>query len=204
MFKPILILFLFVSSISYSQWIDKGVNSVSSRLGGSYFFDSNIGFVVGDGGVIVKTTSGGDNWTFVNSNNSNNLHKVVFVNSEVGFIVGGNGIILRTSNSGNNWTVIPSGLPGTSANNCNYICFANATTGYIACTSGYLKTTDAGLTWNKIYSSTVFTYGVNFINANTGIGIGDNSLIMRTTNGGLNWSFIGSGTNYLLDGIDHN
>lgn len=77
--------------------------------------------------------------------------------------------------------------------------FVNASTGYccgddITFTSNIFiaKTTDAGATWFTV-TPPGLTRGVislEFVNANTGIAVGNAGLVLRTTNAGVNWATI--------------
>ena len=60
------------------------------------FTSSLVGYIVGDHGKIMKTTDGGDHWTYYNASGnlkSMDLYSVVFVNSNVGYIVGGSELL---------------------------------------------------------------------------------------------------------------
>ena len=65
--------------------------------------------LVGSGGIILKTTNGGETWEQKESNTTENLYCVEFINDTLGFAVGGyfdNGTILRTTDGGENWVSI--------------------------------------------------------------------------------------------------
>ncbi len=77
--------------------------------------------------------------------------------------------------------------------------FVNASTGYcvgddISFTTNIFiaKTTDAGNSWQTITPAglTRGLTALDFINATTGIAVGNAGLILRTTNGGTNWTTI--------------
>lgn len=81
-----------------------------------YFVDSNIGWAVGKGGIIRKSTNGGVNWAAQASGTANALNGVRFFNSNVGWAVGAGGTIIYTTNGGTNWTAQPSGMTDTLYN----------------------------------------------------------------------------------------
>ncbi len=77
--------------------------------------------------------------------------------------------------------------------------FVNSTTGFcvgddigIPTNLFFAKTTDAGVTWQSITPAGLDRNpaAVEFINATTGIVVGNGGLIMRTTNAGVNWTTI--------------
>ena len=74
-----------------------------------HFVDPSVGWAVGDGGTIVKTTNGGTTWTAQDSGTTDGLCSVDFVNASTGWAVGDGGVILKTANGGTTWSVLPSG-----------------------------------------------------------------------------------------------
>ena len=75
------------------------------------------------------------------------------------------------------------------------IFFLNADTGFVggeANGKGIIqRTTDGGNTWTNAYTSTVnleWVYDIYFANSDTGIAVGENGTILRTIDGGTNWS----------------
>ncbi len=72
------------------------------------FVDQNTGFIVGDYGIIYKSTNGGISWFSQTSNTDNNLKSISFQDLSNGIAVGDNGTILSTSNSGDTWTPLTS------------------------------------------------------------------------------------------------
>ena len=85
----------------------------------SYVFDpiqavrdnEDLVFVVGDSGVILKSTDGGSSWTSLTSRVSTTLYKVAFLSTTVGFVVGKGGVLLKTSNGGSTWSPKTTGAP---------------------------------------------------------------------------------------------
>ncbi len=72
----------------------------NSGLGSVYFSNTNIGWVVGAYGLILKTTDGGLNWIKLVSGSSKQLQSVRFIDNEIGWAVGAYGKILKTTNGG--------------------------------------------------------------------------------------------------------
>jgi photosystem II stability/assembly factor-like uncharacterized protein len=75
---------------------------------GISFINTEIGYVVGKGGSILKTTNGGDSWISLRNGNSLfnkdwKFNDVLFVDANIGFVAGDNGILLRTLNGGKTW-----------------------------------------------------------------------------------------------------
>jgi len=111
------------------------------------FTDANTAYVVGNSGVMYKTTDGGANWNQVTHGTgvTDNLNGVDFPQGQVnaGFVVGAGGVILKTSDAGSTWSTQTSGtleeLYGVS--------FFNANTGKAVGENRVLSTTDSGVTW---------------------------------------------------------
>ena len=157
--------------------------------------------------IILKTTDGGNTWIvkYFSQGFYNSLSDVAFVNEVFGFATsfGGNESksttsIFKTIDSGENWYEF--GFESSIIS----IQFTNQNMGYLA--SNYysdvfgdslfiFKTSNSGSNWYKIYSLPKgMLYSSNFINNNTGWAAGltrisgfNRDLILKTTDGGLNW-----------------
>jgi hypothetical protein len=69
-----------------------------------------IGIIVGNGGVIFRTTNSGTSWTAITSPTTENLRSVRWsVQDQVAFIVGDNGTILISIDIGANWFLVATG-----------------------------------------------------------------------------------------------
>jgi photosystem II stability/assembly factor-like uncharacterized protein len=157
----------------------------SSILEDVFFIDDNIGYIVGNWGVLLKTTNGGWSWTSKTSGTNNHLTSVVFVNPTNATIIGTQGIILRSTDGGQTWFSQPSGTQNTLFD----ISFADGNNGWIIGAGGtILRTTDGGENWfTQVSGTTNNLYGVSFTHENIGTVVGQYGLILRTTNGGLDW-----------------
>jgi len=190
-----------------AQWLPQN-SGTTQELSSVYFTDANIGFVVGNGGTILKTTDGGLNWIPQYSGSTTDwFRSVYFPNANTGYTVGidiygNNGIIRKTTNGGIDWTNQNSGTNQVLES----VYFTDANTGYAVGninvgggTGGYtaciiLKTINGGTNWTEKYSDTSFRfYSVFFVNADTGYVVGSadtvsEGYIIKTTDGGTNWT----------------
>ena len=80
-----------------TSWIETGITSVLNSAYGMDFVNADTGYIVGETGMILKTTNGGLNWNAQVSGTSNRLYDIYFVNAGLGFAVGENGQILKTN-----------------------------------------------------------------------------------------------------------
>ncbi len=172
-----------------------------------FFSDINTGYAVGTILGMIKTTNSGNNWFSLNLPVNNNYDEVYFLNSSTGFCVSvlqWESKIYKTTNGGFNWTIVDSTNTlydnGYDPGNFQFI---NNTTGYLAQiafpnlgrSGNIMKTTDEGISWfsisNSQYSPLVIGSGltnIQFINSNTGYVVGENGIILKTTNGGGNFN----------------
>ncbi|MCK6618900.1 MAG: T9SS type A sorting domain-containing protein [Calditrichaceae bacterium] len=102
-----------------SRTIDGGANWTTvlfpGVLYGIDFPISNtglIGFAVGAGGVILKTTNAGVNWQPQMSGNVQTLRGVYFTDLDNGYVVGEGGAILKTTTGGEPPTGVEAPVPG--------------------------------------------------------------------------------------------
>jgi photosystem II stability/assembly factor-like uncharacterized protein len=202
-----IIVALFLVNGVLAQWVAQN-SGTTSNLNSVYFPDVNTGYTVGDSGTILKTTDGGANWALQNSNTTASLASVHFPAIDTGYAVGV-GSVLKTTNGGVDWINQSSPI----AEYLNSVFFTTPDTGYAV--GGYqqgdsakvfiLKTTNGGSLWsiNYIYGDTASDGGLNsvyFTDANTGYAVGSfknnsfanspyyRSIIVKTTNGGIDWT----------------
>ena len=172
-----------------SNWAASTVHSGNNYLA-VWFTSDNTGYVAGTNGKIIKTD--GVLWLSLSSGTTNDIRAITFVNNNTGFIAGDN-VLLKTTNAGLNWDYALSDQLG--ANYYYSIDFVNANTGYVCGYTdnvGYMsKTTDGGADWNwqSLPVGLTELRCVKFKDANTGVAVGNNGKIIRTINGGTNWTF---------------
>jgi photosystem II stability/assembly factor-like uncharacterized protein len=96
--------------------------------------------------------------------------------------VGDDGWIRRTVNGGLNWTTT-----SISSENFNSVVFPDVNTGYICGTHGVIfKSMNMGNNWNVQLTNTQENLKcLSFINTNIGWSVGQNGIVLYTTNGGI-------------------
>jgi photosystem II stability/assembly factor-like uncharacterized protein len=86
-------------SSAQAQWTVVPSGS-SNNLRGVFLLDSGVGYAVGEGGTILKSTDAGMTWNALVSGTTRALYDLYFFNDNEGLAVGDNGLILRTTDGG--------------------------------------------------------------------------------------------------------
>ncbi len=178
----LLILFLFISSASYSQlaweWLHPRPQGNSLKY--VKVFSASDWLAVGDGGTFMKTTNGGANWYITHEVTGYKaygpvyLNDACFFNMTTGVVCGPGGKIWRTINGGLSFDSIPS---GTTAS-LNGLHFLNDLIGFIGGANGVvLKTTNSGANWSIINTGSSQNI--------SGIFVIDNRIFCPTTSGSI-------------------
>jgi len=154
------------------------------------------------GGIIVRSTTGGLNWTgaTVPSAGVTDLNCVHFPSLSIGYVVGNAGTILKSTDGGSNWTYLSPNL----ITQYRSVFFTNDSTGYIVGNAGTIfKTINGGSTWTPQVSGfpTSILYDVYFVNENIGYISGSNGLLLKTIDGGTNWTSEISATTFDLHSV---
>ena len=103
--------------------------TTNSAFSAVHFVDANTVWMVGDGGLIYRSTNGGQTFTrTAEGATADNLRDVHFVDANHGFIVGDNKTFMYTTNGGASWTVSTSILD-SGTNYCVF--FIDSNTGWL-------------------------------------------------------------------------
>jgi photosystem II stability/assembly factor-like uncharacterized protein len=193
-----LLFVLTYSFLTFSQSWSALTSGTTATLGSLYFVNDNIGWTVGVGGLIKKTTNGGSTWVSQNSGVTTDLIDIAFSDANTGYISGRSGKVLKTTDAGATWTGLPSGVTADLTK-----IFINGNDIYIDGYNGLIiKSSNAGVSWIVLSSgSTAYLYGNYFISPTTGYAVGSNGTIIKTTNAGSNWSSLTSGTTFQLQSV---
>ncbi|NWG28817.1 MAG: T9SS type A sorting domain-containing protein [Ignavibacteriaceae bacterium] len=151
-----------------------------------------INYVAISGGNIFKTTNGGTTWTQQGSNISYSIYSADMVDANVGYVtINSSGQpIYKTTDGGANWFSVATPLTGI----VKTVKAINANTIYIGASFGatrMAKSTNGGTNWTPVALPVSFDVSnIDFMDADTGYVCGNTTTVVcRTTNGGLNWSF---------------
>ena len=155
------------------------------------FTDTQNGWIVGDLGVILHTSSGGKGkWKhqrggprFHNSADAV-LLGVDFVSKQLGWVVGENGTILHTRNGGVTWE-----SQSSPSHLLVGVCAISPEEGYVVGDRGaILRTEDGGNVWSAQDSRTTECFGAtHFVSAEKGWAVAEAGVVLHTINGGAVW-----------------
>ncbi len=198
--KKITLLLAFTLSvfITSAQWEWQRPFPQGNNLNDVFLINQDVGWAVGELGIIIKTLDGGETFEVLESNVQVNLNAVEFFSPQLGFIVGDNGTVLETDNGGESWNV---NLDGITAN-LNDLSLVSPNKIWIGGDKGnILHSNNGGDTWDLQYDdSTTFINSIYFLNENSGWAAGRNDsaegLILQTDDGGSTWTEIIEGVLY--------
>jgi photosystem II stability/assembly factor-like uncharacterized protein len=202
----IFLLALFQATNSFSQFTN--TSQWKSFYGPRFrqindLYVQNPGYLIGVGGnetndpiaTIINSVDGGSTWGLSKDSISAWLRAVDFADNSIGISVGAAGQVLRTASGGAAWTNIAVDAQ-LQTRSFNDVFFTSTLTGYIVGGNPYndsiqtiLQTTDGGLHWSILVDRLGYWLRkVNFPDASHGFAVGDNGMVLKTTDAGQNWN----------------
>ena len=146
--------------IAQESGVDKSLNDV-------FFTDSDKGWVVGNDGIILHTTNGGENWVQQTSGTTERLRTLQFINADTGWVAGGstNLTLLYTQDGGTTWIdTTPGGLVTSFFTD---LYFTDSQNGWTTSGTEIYSTKDGGASWKvDEFSSNIHSgIGINALTA---------------------------------------
>jgi photosystem II stability/assembly factor-like uncharacterized protein len=186
-------LLLLIAGSAFAQWNLEYKVQQNYSFNAVHFPSASVGYTVGSGGVIFKTSDGGSTWAQQTSPTTSTLYDVFFRDATNGFAVGVAGTIIYTTD-GTNWSVhAQSGVLTTSALAAVWFVGLNGWVGGgaggVACQ--IFSTSDGGTTWaNNVVTNPSLDdcTELSFASATVGYASLDGNGLMYTTDGGINWT----------------
>jgi photosystem II stability/assembly factor-like uncharacterized protein len=164
--------------------------SVAGQLNDIVFLNEDNGFACGVGspGCVIRTQDGGQTWEDCTPAvpSLKTLFSIDFADPLNGVAVGDAGEIVVTHDGGDSWTRVS----GLSTKHLGDICFGDDMSGLVAGDDGTVLHFDLSAdSWAIQYSGTSQDlYGLFCLNSDTAWTVGWNGLVLRTYNGGTNWT----------------
>jgi photosystem II stability/assembly factor-like uncharacterized protein len=170
-------------------------SGLTTDLKSVFFVDATTGWAAGSGGKILKTTSSGNLWApstsrvfFID------FKEIFFTDASIGQLLGGQTNILTTLDGGSVWTIGRPLPPEITEGPLNSIFFLDTTTGWSVGDNSIIKTTTAGITWERQEFTPPTTLNSVFAtDANNVWTVGTGARIFRTSDGGASWNTEESG-----------
>ena len=171
------------------NWYQVEPTPTHEHLYGLTFLNDYNGWIVGEGGTILRTQDAGENWSKIYSGVTQTLNDVHFTTSNTGWIAGDGGKLLKSTTGGVSWTNVGVAF------NSKAVDFFSPKIGIVVGSSGNVMfTSDEGKTWTNGSSATANTLNdVKFVSSNVALAVGDGGVIVRSTDAGQTWSNVASG-----------
>ncbi|MEL6989488.1 MAG: YCF48-related protein, partial [Bacteroidota bacterium] len=174
----------------HAQWQSQNSNT-NEHLTSIQFLNSDVGYIIGENGVFLKTLNGGEDWIQLeipfSGGDIANPPSLHFINEQIGMIEVDYKGIAKTIDGGNSWTIMEIGADFGAMN----IRLMNENEGILVNDNKIFRTNNLGATWQAIdmanLSDEFFSSDeVEFLNDKVGW-IVTNSIMLKTIDGGLSW-----------------
>lgn len=184
------------------SWTAQSSGYTSMRFMSIYMFHPDTVLISGNNGIIVKTTNGGSTWVTIPTGVTDQLWSLEFTSRTTGYCAGSSGRILKTTDGGSSWFGLNSGVQ----NQFYWLKFLNDSLGYLCGSSILLRTTNRGDSWENMNFPSIPPFDqlrqIVFTDPATAYVIADIGRIRKTTDAGLNWTMLNTGTTEAIMGID--
>lgn len=213
---PILLIIIFSPvQQSFADWI-RQETGVRDNLFDIFFLTESLGYSVGwgssPGGVVLKTTDGGENWSSSVPVRNSYLFSIVFLDSYTGYAAGYDGetsraMIISTIDGGENWA------RETFRESFGFyrLQFVNEQTGFVCGYNGaIMRASFGGLYWELLDTDTDETFRMlHFPTEETGYAVAweadrylQPSKMYKTSDSGDEWDLVHDfGANTVIGGL---
>ena len=163
------------------------------------FKNENIGIAVGNAGTILLTTNGGASWTARTSGSSQALNGSTYYNGSF-YAVGAFGTLLRSDNDGVTW----NSLSGPTGNKIIGIKHFNNTVILYGDNNDIYKSTNNLSSFSDISYNSALNIPTNdmfMLDEQNFFGVGGDTRIFKSTNGGTNYTNITNNATNVYNGV---
>jgi photosystem II stability/assembly factor-like uncharacterized protein len=168
-----------------TQWWASQTTGSEATFSAVSFGSRDTGWIVGEGGTILKSVNGGNAWVSQGIPSLGALHAVHAWNARIAMVSTSDGRVINTTDGGETWS-FQSGNRGQALIGLQ---LAGANLGYALSPDSVFKTTNGGASWSGIgLGVSGSARAFHFPSATTGWVVGGNGRILKTTNGGAAWS----------------
>ncbi len=169
------------------------------KLYASYFFEDGTGFIVGEGGTVIRTEDLLQSAEKVPFLSNATLFDIVFADHDIGLIVGSKGSVFRTENGGQTWIRVKSSTT-------NLLYDTEFLTKSVVLSVGWngeiIRSTDGGFSWHKEQNFTrKYIKSISFKNDHYGLACGGSNNVFLTKDEGKTWKEIKTGNSLNLSRI---
>jgi photosystem II stability/assembly factor-like uncharacterized protein len=150
----LLIVFLFLTLSVNAQWVEQ-TSGVTTSLRSISAVNSNVVWISGNTGVVLRTTDSGTNWTSVGGGaiGTSSCHNIFAVSENTAFVCANpasGGFVYRTTDGGTTWVEVLSQTGGFF----NGVKMTSPTNGFLTGDPvggrwSNFRTTDGGATWDS-------------------------------------------------------
>ncbi len=166
------------------NWSALSVPSGVQTMSCMKFTSPTTGVIAGATGKINYTTNGGTSWSGYTLGTSRFWG--IDIKGYLGLAVNTVGNVYRSMNGGSSWSQ-SSGLGNVYLYS---VSIADSVTAFL-CTGqqqyNVYKTTDAGISWNPVFTARANLFGISFVSPMKGAVVGDAGQLYVTYDGGSSW-----------------
>ncbi len=179
-------------------------DSAGVTFGHISFFDSSLGWVATDVGLVYHTNNSGLSWENQNTGIISQISGLQFTSPDTGWAtISGTSAyephLLKTINGGQDWV-----LQAFNSFPLRSMFFLNSTTGWVSTnyTGGKIyRTDDFGMSWNHIHTGFSWIHSLTFDENFRGWAVNNSGMLLNSTNGGFDWNVQTIGTHRTIKGI---
>ncbi|NUN07776.1 MAG: T9SS type A sorting domain-containing protein [Ignavibacteriaceae bacterium] len=171
------------------NWETTSIDSLGRTVNAVEKVSPLIWYAVGSGGLLVKTTDGGQSGFPLSTGFTDNFYDVDFIDADTGYITGAGGRVLKTTDGGLTWVAKNAGYTNNvyalQVRAANDVWVANSST------SAVKRSTDYGETWTTVAVSglTQTIWDICWIDDQRGwLATQNGGRVYYTTDGGTTWS----------------